>query len=75
VPCFEGLFPAPHDKTIQELLYVMCYWHALAKLHLHTESTLQIMGGVTVFLGQCLHYFANDPCNDPCMQTLKADWE
>lgn len=29
MPCFEGLFSAPHDSTVQDLLYVLTYWSTL----------------------------------------------
>ena len=37
IPCLEGLFDnAHHDELIQKLLYLMAYWHSLAKLQIHT---------------------------------------
>ncbi|KAG1855220.1 hypothetical protein DFJ58DRAFT_727662 [Suillus subalutaceus] len=40
IPIFEGLFPPNHDATVQSLLYRFSEWHALAKLRLHSDSTL-----------------------------------
>ena len=40
LPVFEGLFPKPHDTTIQHLLFTLTLWHSLAKLYMHTNSTV-----------------------------------
>ncbi|KAK0502592.1 hypothetical protein EDD18DRAFT_1065464, partial [Armillaria luteobubalina] len=34
IPCVEGLLP------LADLLYLSMYWHALTKLHMHTDSSL-----------------------------------
>uniref|UniRef100_A0A8H7XVH3 Uncharacterized protein n=1 Tax=Psilocybe cubensis TaxID=181762 RepID=A0A8H7XVH3_PSICU len=45
IPVFEGLLPEPaHNKIIQNLLFEMATWHALAKLRLHTDTTLDKLG-------------------------------
>ncbi|KIJ57965.1 hypothetical protein HYDPIDRAFT_34453 [Hydnomerulius pinastri MD-312] len=73
IPCFEGLFSSPHNETILSLLYIMCYWHSLAKLRMHTDSTLKILDDVTILLGQHLHNFANNTCED--FETYETDRE
>ncbi|KAG2048807.1 hypothetical protein BDR06DRAFT_1012728 [Suillus hirtellus] len=40
IPVFEGLFPSEHDSAVQSLLYQFAQWHALAKLRIHSGSTL-----------------------------------
>ncbi|KAG8958343.1 hypothetical protein FRC05_009001, partial [Tulasnella sp. 425] len=52
IPAFEGLFPEPIDCKIQELLFVLADWHSLAKLRLHTDSTLGQLEAATRVLGQ-----------------------
>jgi hypothetical protein len=37
---FEGLLPEPFNGMLLRLLYKAAEWHALAKLRLHTETTL-----------------------------------
>ncbi len=37
-------------------------WHALAKLRLHTETTVVDLENSTVRLGQCMRKFAKDVC-------------
>ena len=39
------------------LLYQTAEWHALAKLRLHTESTVQRLEGLTTELGKSMRYF------------------
>ncbi|KAF8585213.1 hypothetical protein K439DRAFT_1646676 [Ramaria rubella] len=43
MPAFEVLFPDPHEMIIQCLLFTLISWHSLAKLHRHTNSTLQLV--------------------------------
>ncbi len=63
MPCFEGLFKnAGHDKTMQELLFTLAEWHALAKLRLHTDSTVQSLRTSTTMLGAKLRHLVNNIC-------------
>ena len=45
-------------NIILDLLWYLLFWHALAKLRLHTESTLEIMEAVTSLLGKSTRQFA-----------------
>jgi hypothetical protein len=54
---FEGLLPDPHDAAVSNLLYLLCHWHGLAKLRMHTDETLQIMDDVTKSLGNAIRTF------------------
>ena len=40
----------------------MAHWHGLAKLRLHTDSTLDVLGGVTTSLGKSLRDFRDKIC-------------
>jgi hypothetical protein len=60
LPAFEGLFPPPFDKQIQNLLFVLAYWHGIAKLRLHTDSTLNLLEGLTTQFGTLLRRFVKD---------------
>ena len=62
LPVFENLLPEPHNSVVLKLLHLLCYWHGLAKLRLHTDETLQIMEGVTSSLGNVLRKFSCDTC-------------
>jgi len=44
MPAFEGLLPETHDTIVQVLLFRLCEWHALAKLRLHTDTSLELLG-------------------------------
>ena len=41
IPVFEGLLPDKHDRIVRKLLFELATWHGLAKLRLHTETTVQ----------------------------------
>jgi hypothetical protein len=45
-----------------ELLFLLAYWHGLAKLRLHTEKTLNILDNVTRALGMALRAFKKETC-------------
>ncbi|KAG6838659.1 hypothetical protein C0991_009889 [Blastosporella zonata] len=41
IPAFEGLLPEPHNKILLDLYFELATWHGLAKLKMHTETTLE----------------------------------
>ena len=71
--CFEGLLPEPHDNTILKLLYLASYWHSLAKLWLHTETTLKVLDNVMVLFARALRHFKEVTC--PCFSTVETNHE
>jgi len=62
IPVFEGLLPSVHDKRLQRLLFELAVFHGLAKLQLHTATTLQDLENLTVRLGNYLWYFEEHIC-------------
>ena len=46
------------------LLYKAAEWHALAKLRLHTDSTLSLLEGVTKEFGQLMQQFCDRTFNE-----------
>ncbi|KAG2049219.1 hypothetical protein BDR06DRAFT_1069809, partial [Suillus hirtellus] len=62
IPVFEGLFPACHDVTVQSLLYRFAQWHALAKLRLHSESTLGFLDSTFKQVSRQLRKFRKFTC-------------
>ncbi|THU77290.1 hypothetical protein K435DRAFT_555564, partial [Dendrothele bispora CBS 962.96] len=59
IPVFDGLMPTTSENNIiLDLLWDECAWHALAKLLLHTETTLHIFDKTTVSLGNSLQQFS-----------------
>ncbi|KAJ3510729.1 hypothetical protein NMY22_g15881 [Coprinellus aureogranulatus] len=51
IPTFESLLPEPFNSTLMVLLFVCAQWHALAKLRLHTDHTLELLDFTTTHLG------------------------
>ncbi|KAG2064840.1 hypothetical protein BDR04DRAFT_1034285 [Suillus decipiens] len=43
MPVFEGLLPEGHDQLVQSLLYMFALWHTLAKLRIHSKTTLSVL--------------------------------
>jgi hypothetical protein len=62
IPVFEGLFPSEHDAIVQSLLFRFAQWHALAKLRIHTESTVTFLDEIFHKLCKNLRKFQRDTC-------------
>ncbi|KEP45340.1 hypothetical protein V565_285640 [Rhizoctonia solani 123E] len=73
IPCFQGLFPAPDDEEIITLLFTLAEWHALAKLRVHTPTTLDRLRAQTAALGRRLRRFEKDIT--PRYATVETDQE
>jgi hypothetical protein len=57
IPVVDGLLPEPYNTHLLKLLYRMAEWHALAKLRMHTDSTLQGLDNATTAIGHELRFF------------------
>ncbi|KAF8879128.1 hypothetical protein BD779DRAFT_1162769 [Infundibulicybe gibba] len=73
IPCFDGLLPDPHNDTVLDLLYTLNYWHSMAKLRMHTDTSLHVFQQLTTVLGAALRYFADETCRH--FQTFETDKE
>lgn len=73
IPCIEGLFPEPHNTSVIELLFIFATWHALAKLHTHTDTSLRLLDTATTALGNALRYFVRITC--PEFDTFETNSE
>jgi len=73
IPTFDGLFPDEDDKSVKNLLFILATWHAYAKLHLHTDTTLRMFEEVSTALCQALRHFATVTC--PCYATKELPWD
>jgi hypothetical protein len=62
MPVFEGLFPADHDAIVQSLLYRFAQWHALAKLRMHSDTTLSLLEETFKTLSRKLRKFRDFTC-------------
>ena len=45
-----------------EFLFIFATWHTLAKLHIHTETSLRLLDTTTTALGSALRYFSRVTC-------------
>ncbi|KAJ8494675.1 hypothetical protein ONZ51_g2145 [Trametes cubensis] len=62
IPCIENLVVTEHNETILTLLYHVAYWHALAKMRMHTDRSLALLTDATTILGRALRFFAHVTC-------------
>jgi hypothetical protein len=60
MPVFEQLLPSPLNEMLLDLLFELATWHGLAKLRLHTETTLGFLDTSTTRLGKCLRKFMSE---------------
>ena len=63
MPVFDGLLPAEHDNDIQLLLFTTAEWHTLAKMRLHTDSTLAWLDESTKAFRKQIRRFQSYTCN------------
>ena len=56
-----------------ELLFIFATWHALAKLHVHTDTSLGLLDTATTALGNALRYFVCVTC--PQFETFETSAE
>lgn len=62
IPCFEGLFPEPDNTHVMRLLYTMAYWHSLAKMRMHTESSVCLLDNAHTAMATHLRHFEKIVC-------------
>ena len=58
-----------------DLLFVFAYWHAFAKLRLHTEQTLDVLDEWTTILGHECRRFKAETCDIIQTQELQREYE
>jgi hypothetical protein len=74
IAVFEGLLPEPHNRAVMQLLFTMAHWHALAKLRMHNDLSLDIMDAVTVSLGKALRTFRDTTCSAFHTKELRREY-
>jgi hypothetical protein len=62
-----------HDIIVQKLLFELSTWHGLAKLRLHTETTVRDLENSTTRLGTLLRSFQKDVCSGYQTYDLPAE--
>jgi hypothetical protein len=63
MPVFDGLLSPEHDNDIQSLLFTTAEWHTLAKMRLHTDSTLAWLDESTKAFGKQIRRFQSYTCS------------
>ena len=75
MPCIDGLLPEPHNSTVLSMLFVLGTWHSLAKLRMHTDSSLELLDNATTCLGTTLRYFTRVTCPKFTTKETAAEFE
>jgi hypothetical protein len=52
IPVFECLLEDKHNKVVLDLLFLLAYWHSLAKLWMHTTFLLDRLDEITSSVGR-----------------------
>ncbi|KIJ31571.1 hypothetical protein M422DRAFT_185709, partial [Sphaerobolus stellatus SS14] len=73
LPVLQGLLPEPHNSVVLNMVFTLSHWHALAKLRMHTDSTLEEMDKTTTKLGEEVRKFDRVTCSQ--YETHKLDRE
>jgi hypothetical protein len=64
MPVFEGLFEnLTYNRLVLDMLYDLCTWLTLAKLRLHTDTSLGLLSSITRSLGFSIRKFASGVCS------------
>ncbi|TEB38585.1 hypothetical protein FA13DRAFT_1784905 [Coprinellus micaceus] len=62
-PAFDSLLPEPHNANVMRLLSLCAQWHALVKLRLHNDYTLDLLDYTTSLLGAAIRRFDRNTCS------------
>lgn len=73
IPAVDGLLAEPHNSMILTLLYCLAEWHALAKLRMHTDCTLDFLEKSTTTIGRELRRFRDTSLSSFKCQELPVE--
>ncbi|KAJ7222643.1 hypothetical protein GGX14DRAFT_352730 [Mycena pura] len=73
IPVVEGLLPEPYNTAVLDALFALGEWHALAKLKLHTDTTLGFLRTATKAIGTKLRRFQKVVCPNFDTKELPAE--
>ncbi|KAL5514487.1 hypothetical protein ACEPAG_2576 [Sanghuangporus baumii] len=74
IPVFHGILEEEeHLEIILDLLFDMVNWHALAKLRVHTETTVCLLEEATKQIGRQIRYFKATTCRAYKTKELKKE--
>jgi len=65
--------PKKEDRIVRKLLFELATWHSLAKLWLHTETTVTDLENSATRLGHLLRKFKNDVCSVYATRDLPSE--
>ncbi|KAJ3504726.1 hypothetical protein NMY22_g17828 [Coprinellus aureogranulatus] len=69
IPAFDSLLPASHGGRVMNLLFICAQWHALAKLRLHNDFTLNLLEYTMSQLGAEMRSFHHACAGIPTKET------
>lgn len=76
IPIFESLVPnETYSKSIVSVITVCAEWHALAKLRMHTDTTLSLLEQATINLGNEFRTFISNVCSKVPTEELTSEVE
>ncbi|KAI0055695.1 hypothetical protein BV25DRAFT_1815207 [Artomyces pyxidatus] len=73
IPAFDGLLPEPHNGRLLKLLFELAHLHGLAKLEMHTDTTLDVLSEVTAKFAHAVKDFQDNTCSQ--FQTRELERE
>ncbi|KAJ7049533.1 hypothetical protein C8F01DRAFT_1002225 [Mycena amicta] len=62
IPVVDGLLPEPYNSDVLDALFTLAEWHALGKLRMHTDTTIEMLRTSTKELGRLLRRFRDHVC-------------
>ncbi|RPD56273.1 hypothetical protein L227DRAFT_508714 [Lentinus tigrinus ALCF2SS1-6] len=75
MPVIDGLLPLDDNQTIQDMLFELANWHALAKLRMHHDVTLENMEHATKHMYEAIKTFASTTCQQHEAMELPSEME
>ncbi|KAF8195348.1 hypothetical protein K438DRAFT_1576427, partial [Mycena galopus ATCC 62051] len=73
IPVVEGLLVEPWNTEVLNVLFTLAQWHSLAKLKLHTDTTVGLLGSETTVLGRSLRRFKSYVCPEFVTKELPSE--
>ncbi|KAJ7149300.1 hypothetical protein C8R43DRAFT_1128654 [Mycena crocata] len=62
LPVIEGLLPEPYNTEVLDVIFALAEWHSLAKLKMHTDTTIDLLRSATKEVGRLLRRFRRVVC-------------
>ncbi|KAI0704524.1 hypothetical protein C8T65DRAFT_578127 [Cerioporus squamosus] len=75
LPAIDGLLPLQDGETVADMLFELANWHALAKLRMHHDVTLENMKHATKHMYDAVKTFAATTCQRHNVVELPSESE